>query len=221
MTFEIEVPTTAKLVDVVVLSQKNRQPDEDPGAKLSFDVPLSNDSLSTFDGRLKGFLFTKDAATAPTQQGTLDGVPVISDTPNLTRIGSHVPVLRWTQELTGYTLTIDQGLGGHKSNLTIESCQLSNWRLSPKQGGTVNVKFDCESVDVSESAFGRLAKLKSRDVQIMLLAAEIAQQDIEGDQPPAKNPKKADGTWPFPKKGKGQDKIPPDPTAAFVAAHKE
>lgn len=222
MTFEIEVQTTAKLVDVVVLSQKNRQPDEDPGAKLSFDVPLSNDALSAFDGMLKAFLFTKAGGATSTPQGTLDGVPLISDTPNLTGIGSHVPMLKWSQELTGYTLTIDLGLGGKKSNLTIESCKLSNWRLLPKQGGTVNIKFDCESADVSESAFGKLAKLKSRDVKIVLVAAQIAQQDIE---PAAKGARKGDdkgndngdGTWPFPKGGKGKEK--PDPTGAFVSAH--
>lgn len=46
MTFELETTTKAKLTDVVVLSQKNRQPDENPGAKLSFETSLSNHMLA-------------------------------------------------------------------------------------------------------------------------------------------------------------------------------
>ena len=179
MTFELEIPTTARLLDIIVLSQKNRQPDENPGAKLSFQATLPNDALADFDGMLKSFLFTKVGKAST--QGTLEGVAPVSDTPNLSGIGAHIPTLKWTQELTGYSLEIDLGLGGKKSNLAIEDCKLSNWRLLPKEGGTVDVKFDCESSDVSEQAFGKLAKLKSREVKIKLLAPQIAdepQQDL-------------------------------------------
>lgn len=62
MTFELESPTAGKLLDLVVLSQKNRQPDENPGGKISFEVTLANHVLSYFDGRLKGFLFAKNAS---------------------------------------------------------------------------------------------------------------------------------------------------------------
>ena len=209
--FELEVLTAARLTDVLVLSSKNRQPDEAPGAKLSFDVALSNDALTMFDGRLKSALFTKAGGATKPDQATLEGVPVVSDAPNLTGIGAHVPVLKWTQELTGYTLTFDLGLGGAKSDLTIGDCKLSNWRLFNKEGGTVNVKFDCESADVSEAAFGKLSGLKSREVKIRLIGPSEHNLDEAGT---------GDEKWPFPKGSKGKGKvqaIKPTATEAFIA----
>lgn len=195
MSFEIESFATAKLVDVVVLSQKNRQPDENPGAKLSFDVALPNDALSCFDGFLLGFLFTKGAGPAKPEQGTLEGVAVVSDTPNLTKIGEKVGALHWDEEGTGYELTIDHGMGG-KSNPVLQDCTIGNFRIHPKEGGTVNIKFDVESNDVPEKIFGKLATLKTRDIKITLLAPEVVQDDIED----------AKGPWPF--GANGEDNAP-------------
>jgi hypothetical protein len=186
--FELETATKAKLTDVVVLSQKNRQPDENPGAKLSFDMALSNDSLVLFDGALKSTLFTKNGRGDG--QATLDGVAVVSDKPNLTGIGQHVSVLHWELELTGYSLIIDHGMGG-KSNIEIEDCTLSNFRIAPKEGGTVQVKFDAESANVAEKAFGKLATLKTREIQITLTPPSVEQDDIEGADAPAPRGRKA------------------------------
>ncbi len=125
----------------------------------------------------------------------------MSDTPNLTGIGAKVGTLHWEQELTGYELVIDLGLGGKRSNLEITDCVLSNWRLTPKEGGTVVTKVDVESADVSEAAFGKLAKLKSCEMQITLAAPEVAQQDIDHKPAKAKGGKVQKGPWPFGDKG--------------------
>lgn len=204
MSFELETFTKAKLTDVVVLSQKNRQPDENPGAKLSFELALGNDSLSYFDGHLKTTLFTKNGGAAKAGQGTLEGVPVVSDMPNLTGIGQKVGTLHWDLELTGYTLEIDHGMGG-KSNLEVKDCVLSNFRITPKEGGTVIVKFDAESPDVAENVFGKLATLKTREIEIALSAPTPAQQSID-DEPKTKPAAK----------GKASKT---DATDSFVAAH--
>ncbi len=223
MSFELENLSKCKLIDVVVLSQKNRQPDENPGAKLSIELALGNDSLAYFDGALKSFLFCKTGSSGKPAQGSLDGVPAVSDMPNLTGIGAKVGTLHWELELTGYELTIDLGLGGKRSNLEIEGCTVSNFRITPNEGGTVGVKCDVESPDVSEAAFGKLAKLKSREIQITLAAPEVAQQDLEDEKPPAKakggkkdsDPSGQTGAWPFPK-NKPQQQEAGD---AFAAAH--
>jgi hypothetical protein len=204
--FEIETQTKAKLIDVVVLSQKNRQPDENPGAKLSIELALGNDSLAYFDGHLKSFLFCKTGSSAKPAQGSLDGVPAVSDMPNLTGIGSKIGTLHWELELTGYSLTIDLGIGGRKSNLEIEGCIVSNFRITPNEGGTVGVKCDVESPDVSEAAFGKLAKLKSREIQILLAAPEIAQQELDQDEK-------------LPAKAKGGRSANSDATKAFIDQH--
>jgi hypothetical protein len=176
VTFEIESLAKAKLLDVVVLSQKNRQLDENPGAKLTLEMQAANDVLSAFDGGLKSFLFTRTAAMSQ-DQDELDGIPPVSDEPNLTGIGLKVGTLHWDLELTGYTLVIDHGLGG-KSNLEIADCVLGNFRIQPKEGGTVVVKFDVESADVPEKVFGKLATLKTRDIQVTLTAPEVVQESV-------------------------------------------
>lgn len=187
MSFELLNLTKAKLHEVVVLSQKNREPDQNPGAKLVLEIALPNHELSQFDGYLKGFLFTKaTGGTTPSgkdKQGTLSGVEAVSDMPSLSGIGQKIGSLRWADELTGYELTVDLGLGGKRSNLEISDCTVSGFKFTPKEGGTVVVKVNVESADVSESAFGKLAKLKSRDIQILLRAPEVVQDDVEDEKP--------------------------------------
>jgi len=247
--FELLSKTKAKLQDVVVLSQKNRQPDDNPGAKISVEMMLSNDILAFFDGSLRSFLFTKNPAaaiaTGRSKQGELDGVDAVSDTPNLTSLGSKIGSLHWSDESTGYTFVVDQGLGGKLSNLELADCKLSNWRILPKEGGTVIMRFDIESNDVSEKAFGRLAKLKSREIEVLLLPPEVTQEDLDPDpvltpaQLRAANARgltleqaranaKAEGEgkpekeWPFPKGGDGsgpdqKSQPPKDATEAVLA----
>lgn len=193
MPFELEQMTKCRLAEVVVLSQKNRQPDENPGAKLSFEASLGNDVLAYFDGHLKSFLFTKKAGAGLSDQAVLDGVPVVSDMPNLTLIGARVGSLHWEDELTGYELVIDHGMGG-KSNLEVGDCIVGNFRMKPKNGGTVEVKFDVESADVSEAAFGKLAKMKSREIDVTLMPSESMQRELEPQQAKPKRSKVIDGT---------------------------
>lgn len=192
--FELTHPTKAKLLDVVVLSQKNRMPDENPGAKLNFEVQLSADILDTFDPGLKRWLFMKGAGSESAKQAALDGIPEASDMPNLTNVGMKIGKFPWHQELTGYRLVIDHGMGGKKSDLEITDGLLSNWRFTPKEGGTVIARMSFESANVTEAQFGRLAKMKSRDIEVKFQPPEDAQQQLTGDS-------KGEG-WPFPK-GKG------------------
>ena len=201
--FELLNPTKAKLLDVVVLSQKNRQPDENPGAKLNFEVQLSADILDAFDPKLKSMLFMKGSGSEAAKQAALDGIPSASDMPNLTGIGMKVGKLSWSQELSGYQLVIDHGMGGKKSDLEITDGLLSNWRFIPKEGGTVIARMSFESANVTEAQFGRLAKMKSRDIEVKFRPPVDAQQDLAGD---GKQPGDA---WPFPNKGKAADQAPP------------
>lgn len=180
MPFELDTPTTAKLTDIIVLSDKDRAPETNPGSGLDFVMTIGNDVLTMFDGFLRGMLFTKNAnSSPPSGQGTLDGVAPVSDLPNLTEIGKKLGRFTWDLELTGYTLTCDRGLGGAKSNIELSDCKLTNWSFQPKEGGSVVVKFRAESPDVSAKTHGDLALLKTREFPITLVAPEVVQQDIE------------------------------------------
>ena len=171
--------TKAKITDVMVLSQKNREPDANPGAALSFSLELSNHHLSYFDGSLKGFLYAKsaDSSAGPKQKG-LEGVEQITDMPNLTVVGSRIGKFHWDHDLTGYSLEIDQGLGGKNSNLSIGDVSLARFHIEPKEGGTVLLGFLAESQDVPEKTFGKLATLKNREVKITLTPPLVDQQGL-------------------------------------------
>lgn len=173
--FELLNPTSTKIVDVVVLSQKNRQPDDNPGAKISVEQQLANGELAHFDGNLRGWLYTKKPGAGAAAQQQLDGVDPISDTPHLTAIGSKLGWFHWALELTGYTVVVDHGTGG-KSDLTLSDCTISGFRFKCNEGGTIDCRYDIESNDVSEKAFGRLAKLKSTDVDVTVRPPEISGQ---------------------------------------------
>jgi hypothetical protein len=199
--FEVEKMSKCRLADVVVLSQKNRLPDQNPGAKLSIEIAIGTADLAEFDGMLKAFLFTP--AVAQTKQATLDGVP-LPEQFDLTSIGAKVGTLRWNTELAGYRLEVELGLGRTASNLVIADCALDSFRMKPVEGGTVLLKFNCESSDVSAVQFGQLAGLKSREITIRLTSPEAAQQAFEAEaRPPPRGKLKA---------------VTPDPTSAFVEA---
>lgn len=183
--FELDSPTNVRFLDVLVLSQKNRAPDEEPGAKLRLEMDLPNRVLQEFDGGLLPFLYRKDESTHTRPQAELDGVEPVSDLPDLTAVGSKVGTLRWDADFAGYRLVVDQGLGG-ASNLTIDQGTVSGIRIRAKDGGTFTLKCIFESPNVSEQSFGKLAKLKSREMPVRLLAPATsdAQADIEDGPPP-------------------------------------
>lgn len=180
MPFELEQPTAAKITDVLVLADKDRAPDTDPGAGLDVAITTSNHILTTFDGAMRGVLYTKNGnSSAEQKQGSLDGVEPVSDLPNLTTFAQRVGQFGWDLELTGYTCVIDQGLGGKASNIELEDCKLSKFSVLPKEGGSCVIKLRVEAPDVKEKTHGKLALLKTREVPITLLAPEVAQTGIE------------------------------------------
>ena len=216
--FELETTTKAKLIDVDVLSSKNRPIDANPGVALAFSMELTNDALAMFDGRLRSMLYTKEASGGPQQAG-LDGVTPVSDTPNLTAIGRKLGRFAWDLEGTGYALTFDIGIGRKASNIELEDVKIDAFHVTPKEGGTMVVGFKAECQDVTEAIFGKLATLKSRDVQIVLTPPQVDQAPLGGGEG------QFDGS-PFPKPGqiKGEDTPPArtkrkSATDEFVGQH--
>lgn len=225
MPFELSSVTKLKITDVVVLSQKNRDPDDNPGVKISVECAIPNYALTHFDGGLRSMLFQKKPGAVATGQQNLAGVDSISDLPHLSTIGQKLGWFNWDFDGTGYALTIARGLGG-KSDLVLDDCTIGHFRLHCNEGGTVGARFDIESEDASEKAFGRLAKLKSTEVEATLLPPEVMQEDIEDDGPPASRTGRASkaaldasGNSPFPKGGKDA-KTGHEAGDAFAAAHK-
>ena len=166
--FELDQKTKSKLASINLRSERHGD-DLVPAVDLKFTIDASNDILTSFDGHLKSSLYFKSAASS-TSQGELDGVDPVSDQPNL-RFPKLGP-LRWEDERTGYTLTIDHGMGG-KSDLVLESCSVNNFSITPKEGGTVELSFRVQAIHVKEKEMGRLATLVQHDLEISLTAPDI------------------------------------------------
>lgn len=219
--FHLSQATKAKVLDVQVLSQKNRQPDENPGAKISLELQLTNHVLDSFDPSLRAFLFTKGPGSVSAKNATLDGIPEVSDLPNLSPAAMKIPVLRWNQELSGYRLVIDQGLGGKKSDLEVTDCLLSGFRFFPKEGGTLIAKCIVESANVDGKQWGVLAKLKSRPVEILLRAPADSQEKLPLEKPAAADPKESSTGGAFPTSAKSGDSTPPPQSTTVERPTKE
>ncbi len=172
MTFEILNPTDAKLTEYIVLSDKDRAPDTNPGAAVSFTLSVPNEVLSDFDGLLRGMIFCKNANSA----GGLEGIA--TDLPNLTAIGKALGEFGWDLELTGYTLTFDYGLAGN-SNFNLTDCKLLAFRLQGKEGGTTILKLKVETPDANATVHSKLAFLKSQAVKIILRAPVVVEQPAD------------------------------------------
>lgn len=91
--FSLPEFTKVKVLDITVLSQKDRAADANPGVRLNVQADLPNYVLAAFDPALRHALFTKSEAaggSAKDKRQTLPGVEEISDLPHLTSIARHV-----------------------------------------------------------------------------------------------------------------------------------
>lgn len=202
MSFELLEPTPARLEDIEVLSQKNRQPDEAPGVKLHLSVTVPNHALSTIDGRLKGWLYEKNEGKSPAplvtkrkdnQSGELEGVEPVSDLPSLTRMGKMLKSIVVHEEFSGYSAEIRFAT----TVLPLEDCIIpSGMKITLKDGGSIIAKFCLEIANASESMFAKLAKYKSREIEIMVAQHPVSDDkqkriDTDPNEPPATTPPKA------------------------------
>lgn len=199
--FELDTLTKVRVLDVRVLSQKDRKPDEQPGAQLLLQATLGVGVLAMFDGFLPGMLYRK--ATGK-KQGELDGI----DTAELTSIGEHVKRVPWVYEQTGCEITIDRGMGG-KSNLNLPDVKVHRLSLRPEQKGVV-IQWTADVPGLNDTTRGTLTGLKSTDVQMLMFGPDVddSQGDIEQEEKkPAPAAKKA---------AKGGNT---DATKAFIDQH--
>lgn len=177
--FQLDTMTKVKVLDVRVLSKKDRKPDENPGVQLLLSATLACGILAMFDGFLPGMLFRKPENK---KQGELDGV----ESAELSAIGEHVKRMGWAYEQTGCSLLIDYGMG-ERSNIALDDCRVHRVSFAPKEGGSVLVQWTVDAPALSDETRGKLTGLKSTDVQLQMAGPEVAdeaQQDLD-DAPAA------------------------------------
>ena len=206
--FQLETLTKVRCLDVRVLSQKDRKPDEQPGAQLLLQATLGVGVLAMFDGFLPGMLYRKPATA---KQGEIEGL----ESAELTEIGAHVKRLPWQYEQTGCRITIDYGRGG-SSNIVLDDVKVHRISLRPDQKGVV-IQWTADAPALNDTTRGKLTGLKSTDIQLTLVGPEVedeAQGKIPGAGEAAKGKSSAaeskealdaSKNSPFPKDGAKSD----------------
>ncbi len=217
--FVLAALTKVKVLDVRVLSKKDRKPDENPGAQILMQATLGIDVLAMFDGFLPGMLYRKSGTSK--SQGEIEGL----ESSELTSLGEHVKRLPWVYEQTGCQIEIDLGLGG-SSNITLDDVTIHRVSMRPEQNGVI-IQWTADAPALSDITRGRLTGLKSTEIQMTLDGPEVddGQTSLEEDTPEPErksNVQPIDGTgkgWPFLKGGVDGDGNAKDATEAFIEAH--
>ncbi len=198
MAFELEDFTPAKLCSINARSEKHGPDELHPAVDLSFQLDAANTILSYLDGMLLTSLYHKSEAGGQGGQQQLEGVDEAVNLPNLRF--PFMGTIKWSKEYAGYTLTIEHGLGG-ASDIHLVDCKVNEFRINPKEGGTVEIKFRVQcSTNLTEKTMGKLALLVQHEVPIMLEAPEASQdqRDIENPLPFATQEGEGAAENPFP-----------------------
>ena len=148
---------------------------------LRWRVSLANSALSMLSPKLLPFLYERNSAAAT--QGTLDGVPVVSDMPAITAEAKSLGAFSWDKEQTGCKMVVYQGVTGN-ADIRLKDGTLSIQKIDPKEGGAVDITFDFAVSDLDAETMGELAVLKNHEVDIELTAPDIIsqQQDLAKDE---------------------------------------
>jgi hypothetical protein len=172
MPFEIEEYKSLRLTNVNPRMEKHG-PESVPAVGINFVLDAPNDVLSYFDGGLLSALYMDRTEATPDQE-TLEGIAPITHLPNL-RFPKMSPI-KWDWRGCGYTLSIDYGLG-HGKGVELEGCEVGKIVIYPKEGGTVELKFQVQAVaGLTEKILGKLSLLIGQEVSIILLAPTTVEQ---------------------------------------------
>lgn len=190
MKFEIEDFKTAKLASINIRSEKHGPEALNPAVDLTYTMDMPNSELSMFDGHLLSALYYRsEAAAGDGKQSEIEGMEAVG-LPNLRF--PFMGAISWGKEYAGFTHTIGHGLGG-KSDIHLMDCKVNGFKLEPKEGGTVSVKFRVQcATNLNEKTMGKLALLAQNEVPIMLVAPEDkAPKDLVENPFPVKDAKDA------------------------------
>jgi hypothetical protein len=172
-TFAIRTLKELKLLDIEVLSKKDRDPKDNPGLQLSVMGDFVSDVLDQFAPGSSRHIF---------EPGEQAGVDDATDLTALTAFAKGLGEFPFAASLTGYTGEVDYGTGG-KSNILFEGAALHSFRFFPKDGGSVLMKFKIDIPNCSKKTLGELGSLKSQKVHLTMLPPVV--KDDAPKQPDA------------------------------------
>lgn len=184
-----------------------------PAADIGFRLVGPNTLLDMFDTGLRHAFYRAVTVEGEDPQPELDGVDPLTTTPELRTTSIDMPV-KLIREYLGRNVIIDYGLGG-KSNIDLPSCDVNDFKVNMKEGGTVEIDFRVQVAGLDDKVVGKLGVLVKHDVKITVAAS--AQADGTQEQVPGTTPFK----YTVPPEGGIVDTNPAkDATEVFIEANK-
>lgn len=138
-----------------------------PACDLKFEAACPSSVLVHFHPELRQMIFKAQENPDLVEQGGEDQLTAL----RFPKLGA----LKWDWEGSGYTLTIDYGIGG-KSDITLGDCKVDGIKLEPMNGGTVRLVFRVIA-HPEASDMGKIYELIGQDVTVDLSAPAPASPD--------------------------------------------
>lgn len=164
--------TAAQLVNVNPRRDLHGDKPE-PAGDLRIAMDMPNDQLAMFHPNLRHFLFHYDNEIG----GDLVDEAKRGDDPHYAphlRMPKLAP-LKWDDEIIGAKVTVHYGV---RNGLELPTCNVNEFRIEPKAGGTVTISFRVQA-HPDEKQFGKLCSLIGNSVEVSVESPTSEQADIE------------------------------------------
>lgn len=139
--------------------------DKEPAGDLKFEADLPNECLDMLVKGLKEGIYHYDPKRADLADDGRKGEK--GYLPHLRWPNLQGP-LKWEDEMQNVELSIREK--GAKTLTTLEEVKVNSVEFTPKDGGTVHLKFRVQAKP-DEKCFGRLTQLIQTEVEVTLKAA--------------------------------------------------
>lgn len=175
--FAFRTPTQMTIAGVNVRREKHGK-DNVPAVDVSLRLTAPNTLLDQLKGpELREALFRAvEANEEAPAQAALDGVEQLTETP-LLRVEGLEPI-RLQDELTGYLVTFDIGLGRPESIVELAGAKLCDFVIEAMQGGSARISFKAKAAHVSKREIGELGVLIDSEVSVLLEPPRAQQEPL-------------------------------------------
>lgn len=167
--FEITTPMSAKLATFTIRSEKHGEDDV-----LAFSMGLKITTANTFLDLLAPGL--RDALFKAVEGQ--DQLPGVEPATPLLRCKT-IDTINLDRSFEGWTLSVPHGID-EDTPITIGGAKIDKWRVTPLEGGSVEVSCRIGSNDVDETELGKLGGKLGQEIEFTLTAPKVSEPPIDG-----------------------------------------
>ncbi len=166
MSFEFTEPTAATLTSITPRTEKHG--DDDVFA-VSFGLKITgqNTLLDKLSPTLRHALYRAEDENTETLPGVEQSTPVLRAT--------GIELLTLKGALQGLTIEIEHGID-EAAPIRLGDCKVDHFRVSPMQGGSVDLLFRVGSNDIDATEAGLLCSHLKQEISFTLTAPKMQER---------------------------------------------